>query len=176
MRLDISSSDHGTSNITGSSNVRIRARLRHFRRARYLRLSVLCAVAALTLSCATLDAPPPNCTGSIARMSASLFRTDGSFWFSHAVVARGYHGWGIAPEEVLNLDSPGFHVMKLAVDIAPDCKGSRDLRRDAPEAAFIRISGRGRYVENGAYFELDCVCAIEGTSYTEAKGGFWQYL
>ena len=108
-------------------------------------------------------------------MAEALFRHDGSFWFTNAVVARGYHGWGIAPEEALTESVPSFLAMKLNVYAAPDCKASRDLRRGAPPSEFIRISGRGRYVENGQYFEVDCVCSVEPTSYTESKAGFWQY-
>ncbi|MEO8381864.1 MAG: hypothetical protein ABI779_19540 [Acidobacteriota bacterium] len=109
-------------------------------------------------------------------MGEALFRSDGSFWFTNAVVARGYHGWGIAPEEVMTEPIPSFQAMRLNVLIAPDCKGGRNLRRDAPASTFIRIAGRGRYIEDGQYFELDCVCSVEPTSYTESKAGFWQFL
>jgi hypothetical protein len=109
-------------------------------------------------------------------MSERLFRDDGSFWFTHAVVARGYHGWGIAPEEVLSDDRVGFQAMKLTINIASDCKGSRDLRSDAPKTAFVRIADRGRYLAAEQRFEVDCVCAVEATTYTESKAGFWQFL
>ncbi len=106
-------------------------------------------------------------------MSATLYRTDESFWFTNALVARGYHGWAIAPEEAVTDPTSGLFAMKLTLNISPACHGGADLRRGAPQTDLIRISGRDRYVDaDGGYFELQCVCSVEPTSYSQSKGGF----
>jgi hypothetical protein len=172
----MNSSDRGTSTITASSSDPLPIRHPRSHRVHFRPHSFVALLALMVSSCATLRTAPHECrAGTTPRMSSVLFTTSHRFWFTNAVVRIGYHKTGIAPEEVLTGEGPTFLPMRLAVNIAADCKSSLDLREASNGISYPRIAGRGRSIEAEQVFEIDCICSVEPTAYTEDRGVFWDY-
>jgi hypothetical protein len=170
---DTSFSALGISNIIEFSSDRTRILRRLCHRARYLRLSILLLVLPVVAGCATLR--PAGCTGDAPRFDSVVYSTSGSFWFSHALVSRGYHGAGIAAEEVLSDPTSSGLVFHMAVRPAADCTvDERTWRIDRP-ATFRRISGRATLDREAMTVIVDCVCSVEPTDYQDPQGRFAMY-
>jgi len=123
----------------------------------------------LVVSCASV---PQQCRKDAPSFDSQVFTAQGSFWFSHALVKRGYHGSGIGGEELLRDPETLGVAMRLSVRPAPDCPfRERAWRVDRP-ANFVRISGRGSYDSSTQTFTLDCLCSVEATAYEDAQGRF----
>lgn len=104
-----------------------------------------------------------------------MYTAKGSFWFSHALVKRGYHSAGIGGEELLRDPKSLGVAVQLVVRPATDCPISEgDWRIERP-ANFRRISGRGTFDHATKIFTLDCLCAVEATDFDDPQGRFALY-
>lgn len=127
----------------------------------------------LLSSCASTR--PEQCAAEAPTFDSQVFTANGPFWFSHALVKRGYHGAGIGGEELLRVPTSLGVAMRLVVRPAPDCPfGERAWRIDRP-ANFRRISGRGTFDPSSKTFTLECLCDVEATDYTDPQGRFALY-
>jgi hypothetical protein len=125
------------------------------------------------MGCVT--ARPAECTRVAPRFDAAVYSAGGTFWFSHAVVARGHHGSGIAAEEVLSDPAYQGLVFHMAVRPASDCTiDERTWQVDRP-VSFRRISGRATFDRESMTVIVDCICSVEATDYDDPRGRFTRY-
>ncbi|MEO8380644.1 MAG: hypothetical protein ABI779_13345 [Acidobacteriota bacterium] len=169
----MSSSVHGTSNTTGSSSSRIRSRRRHSRRARCLLHDI--ALIALVLLVGCVSAKPPACAKDAPRFDTAIYTVTGQFWFSHAVVTRGYHSSGIGSEELLSEPIKPGVAFRTVVRPAADCTINERTWRTGRPSNFRRISGRATVDREAMTVVVDCVCSIEPTDYDDPHGYFTLY-
>ena len=158
---------HGTSRIMECSSSRTH-RQGHYRRRRFW-----IALAVALVGCSTM---PPGCQrDTIPSMKEVLFKSNGEFWFSHALVKFGYHHSGIAPEELLR-DPNAEYIPPLhfVLKLAPDCSVGKRLRASVRGADFYRVSGRGHFVGEST-LEVDCLCSLEATTYTDRANHYSQF-
>lgn len=117
---------------------------------------------------------PPQCARAqdAPSFDSQVYTAKGSFWFSHALVKRGYHNSGIGGEELLRDPSSLGVAVQLVVRPAADCPINERAWRIDRSANFRRIRGRGTFDLATKTFTLDCLCAVEATEYDDPQGRF----
>lgn len=115
---------------------------------------------------------PAGCKGKLPRFDDFVYTSSETFWFSHAIVVRGYHGSGIGSEELLVAPKATGVAFRLLIQPADGCPISERTWRTEQPAHFKRVSGRGRADLTAGTFTIECVCEVEPTSYEDPDGAF----
>lgn len=118
---------------------------------------------------------PSPCAKAPATFDAQVYTQTGAFWFSHALVKRGYHASGIAAEELLRDPKSDGVAFRMVVKPATDCTINEHIWSSDRPANFKRISGHGWVDKASNAFVVDCVCSVEATDYEDLNNRFALY-
>ncbi|MEO8380484.1 MAG: hypothetical protein ABI779_12535 [Acidobacteriota bacterium] len=137
---------------------------------RCLLLSAASLALALLSGCVSLKSAA--CAHTAPTFDSVVYTASGPFWFSHAVITRGYHGSGIGSEELLTDPTKPGLAFRMVTHPAADCTiNERTWRTDRP-SNFRRISGRATVDTRTMTVVVDCICRVEPTDYEDPYGYF----